>query len=256
MYWLFQEWVLGHNRIMHYVRKTQLKIRAVTPPYIRPWVLPKMRVWILITAILLKPLKVNLECKFWTLLPNEGSQHHTHTPEMGFPLPLHTALPRAAGCLSWHAGWALEQPLCLGALSVHAAFGLCSVWDWCWQWKRRETCLFRHAVVSDAPREITEILNTHDKNKRLNISLSITGWVMTGQKIIIPNLLYALEGTDKTYIRIHMYLIYPYESSIPAMALLPPEHTSAKFLLLPWCSSNPREPLWGVRLPCSPVGHL
>lgn len=56
---------------------------------------------------------------------------------------------------------------------------------------------------------------------------------MTGQKIIIPNLLYALEGTDKTYIRIHMYLIYPYESSIPAMALLPPEHTSAKFLLLP-----------------------
>lgn len=56
---------------------------------------------------------------------------------------------------------------------------------------------------------------------------------MTGQKIIIPNLLYALEGIDKTYIRIHMYLIYPYESSIPAMALLPPEHTSAKFLLLP-----------------------
>lgn len=118
---------------MHYVRKTQLKIRAVTPPYIRPWVLPKMRVWILITAILLKPLKVNLECKFWTLLPNEGSQHHTRTPEMGFPLPFHTALPRAAGCLSWHAGWALEHPLCLGALSVHAAFGLCSVWDWCWQ---------------------------------------------------------------------------------------------------------------------------
>lgn len=165
MYWLFQEWVLGHNRIMHYVRKTQLKIRAVTPPYISPWVLPKMRVWILITAILLKPLKVNLECKFWTLLPNRAvSITHTH-------LRWDFLSFFSAGCLSWHAGWALEQPLCLGALSVHAAFGLCSVWDWCWQWKRRETCLFRHTVVSDAPREITEILNTHDKNKRLNISL-------------------------------------------------------------------------------------
>lgn len=67
-------------------------MRAVTPPYIRPWVLPKMRVWILITAILLKPLKVNLECKFWTLLPNRAVSI-THTPEMGFPLFFFCRLP-------------------------------------------------------------------------------------------------------------------------------------------------------------------